>query len=508
MITPEKKVTLMKKPKDLSQIPALDLVARLCEALAAEEIDYCHWKSTTALDRSANGDNDLDLLVSRADVQRFVEILQRLGFKSVLPAPKDKLPGVLDFYGLDCPSGCLVHVHAHFQLILGNDLSKNYRLPLEQPYLASAIERGMFRIPAPEFELVIFVIRMVLKHSTWDSLLLRHGSLSPSERGELDDLVTPANLERVSAVLEKYIPYVNRELFDACLRTLQPKCSLGARILTGERLQRALRCCARYPQFLDVIRKFVNRVEQSLQARVFRCNTRHSMANGGLLVGIVGGDGAGKSTVIDELYRLLAKKINVVKLHMGKPRWSWMTIAARGLLKIGTLLGLYRFEVISEQAIYTGEAGTNRFPGYPALIRMVCTARDRYLTYLKARRFSSNGGLVLCDRYSLPGFMAMDGPQCARLTGSVKSKRFIDWLVKLENSYYQQIVLPDLLIVLKVDPEIAVQRKVDEHETSVRARSREVWDLEWERLPAHIINADRPQAEIIAEIKMLVWSYL
>ncbi|HLO15309.1 MAG TPA: hypothetical protein VK206_10800, partial [Anaerolineales bacterium] len=247
MIAFDREVTFTGDQNNNRQPPALDLVIRLCTALAAEEIDYCHWKSTTALDRSANGDNDLDLLVSRAHVQRFTEILDRLDFKSVLTAPKDKLPGVLDFYGLDRPSGCLVHVHAHYQLVLGNDLSKNYRLPLEQPYLASAIDRGMFRIPAPEFELVVFVIRMVLKHSTWDSLVMRHGKLSPSERAELADLATPTNLERASAILENYLPYIDRALFEACLRAVQPGCNLGARILTGERLQKALKTCARYP---------------------------------------------------------------------------------------------------------------------------------------------------------------------------------------------------------------------------------------------------------------------
>ncbi|HLO18182.1 MAG TPA: hypothetical protein VK206_25345, partial [Anaerolineales bacterium] len=101
-----------------------------------------------------------------------------------------------------------------------------------------------------------------------------------------------------------------------------------------------------------------------------------------------------------------------------------------------------------------------------------------------------------------------DGPQCSRLTKSIKSKGLINLLVKLESWYYRQIMMPDLLIVLKVDPEIAVQRKVDESESSVRARSREVWELAWERLPARIIEADKPQAEILAEIRTLVWSYL
>ena len=60
------------------------VVGILCKTLEAERIDYCHWKSNAALDCSAKGDNDLDLLVGRADIQRFIEILYRLGFKEAL----------------------------------------------------------------------------------------------------------------------------------------------------------------------------------------------------------------------------------------------------------------------------------------------------------------------------------------------------------------------------------------------------------------------------------------
>ena len=65
-----------------------------------------------------------------------------------------------------------------------------------------------------------------------------------------------------------------------------------------------------------------------------------------------------------------------------------------------------------------------------------------------------------------------------------------------------------MLIVLKVDPEIAVQRKVEETEISVRARSTEVWELDWEKLSAFEINANRSKGEALSQIKTLVWEHL
>jgi thymidylate kinase len=480
---------------------ALDLVIKLCKTLAAQKIDYCHWKSNTFLDRSTSGDNDLDLLVNRSHTQCFTEILYGLGFKETLIPKVDELPGVRDYYGYDQKTGKLVHVHAHFQLILGNDLSKNYRLPLEQVYLESSVQGDLFRTPAPEFELVVLVIRMVLKHSTWDSILIRHGQLSSSERHELDDLSTEEALLKVEAVLP-HLPGLSRNLFDLCLQSLQPGSPFWIRVKVGEQLQKVLRSCARYPHWFDVILKFSRRIWHPLLRRGFRYTPKNRFANGGLFIAIVGGDGAGKTTVINELYSWLSDKFEVNKVHIGKPAWSWMTAAIRGILKIGTLLRLYPFEGdVYEESLHQH--------GYPWFIRTVCTARDRYLTYIQARRFSSNGSLVLCDRYPFPGFMKMDGPQCEyAITNSKKTNWFLKFLTNQEKSYYQQIELPDLLVVLKVDPEIAVQRKAEETEMSVRARSTEVWELDWEKLSAFEINANRSKEETLSQVKTLVWEHL
>ena len=192
-------VSFNEKQIEVQQV--LNLVFRLCQTLSTEGIDYCHWKSNEALSRSASGDNDLDLLISRADAEKFTRILFELGFREAQEHVNTRLPGVLNYYGYDAVADRLIHVHAHYQLVLGNDLTKNYRIPVERPYLDSARQAGPFRIPAPEFELVIFVLRMVLKHSTWDAVLMRHNALSLEECRELEYLTTVENLEKAKKVL-------------------------------------------------------------------------------------------------------------------------------------------------------------------------------------------------------------------------------------------------------------------------------------------------------------------
>ncbi len=485
---------------------ALPAITKLCKILKMERIDYCHWKSNAAIDRSASGDNDLDLLVSRAHAQRFTELLYRLGFKEAQVGEEERLPGIRDFYGYDETAARLVHVHAHFQLVLGHDLTKNYHLPIERSYLDSAVQGELFRIPAPEFELAVLVIRMILKHSTWDAILMRHGNLSASERHELEFLLCPRNVEKAGAVLEKHLPCIDRGLFQACVQALQPGCSLWKRIRAGQQLQSKLESCARRPRIADVRLKLWRRLEQPILYRLHLRSFKKRMASGGMLIAILGGDGSGKTTAVDELRRRLDEEFDVIKVHMGKPAWSATTIIVRAILKIGRSLGLYPF--VKEGTEPSLDTNSPSFPGYPWLIREVCTARDRYLSYRQARRFATNGGLVICDRFPLPQIKIMDGAQVGRVTEGIKTNSLIKFLAAVESRYYRQIMLPDLLVVLRVDPEVCVQRKTDETPDSVRSRSQEIWNLDWCETRAHVIDASRSKQQVLSDVLSLVWSNL
>jgi hypothetical protein len=160
-------------------------------------------------------------------------------------------------------------------------------------------------------------------------------------------------------------------------------------------------------------------------------------------------------------------------------------------------------------------------PGYPWLLREVCRARDRYRTYLKAQRFAAKGGLVILDRFPVPQIRLMDGPltgefinqlangpQARRFMSPRPNSRFARALVQIEESYYREIRSPEVLIVLRLDPEIAVQRKVEEDAAYVRERSGEIWRLGWEHTDAHLIDGSKSKTDVLTELKALVWSEL
>lgn len=429
----------------------LPLIEKLSKALESEGVLYCHWKSNAFLAGAAQGEDDLDLLISPSSRQLFLEILHRLGFREALaPKGSTRIPGILSYYGYDETAGRLIHVHVHYKLILGHDMTKNYHLPIESVYLKSAFQGDFFRIPAPEIEWAVFVIRMILKYSTWNAILSGQGKLPSRERQEMEDLQRMATREQVGQVLTKHLPFLELALFDECVRSLQPRCSFWIRFKTGHRLQKALRGCRLRPRWIDIWLQTWRRLSMAVKRRVFSDRLSKRMKNGGLLVAFVGGDGAGKTTVIEGISAWLSPPFALMRIHLGKPSWSGMTVLVRGILKVGRILGLWPFSKVPYD--FTDEKNPGSFPGYPSLIREVCTARDRYLLYIKARKQADKGIFVVCDRFPLPRVISVDGPQIERMTETLPGHRFARLLGKFEKKYYQSILLPDLLFVLRGGP--------------------------------------------------------
>jgi hypothetical protein len=167
------------------------------------------------------------------------------------------------------------------------------------------------------------------------------------------------------------------------------------------------------------------------------------------------------------------------------------------VFRIGRLLGL---------AVEQDEDRARR-PAYLAALRDLCTARDRYRLYLQARRFALGGGIALCERYPVPENPTLSGPRLDAFAPLART-RLGRWLVAAEARYYRHILAPDVLVLLRVDPETAVRRKTDEPADYVRARCQLVWDTDWSGRRVHIVDASRPLAAVLAELKTILWREL
>jgi thymidylate kinase len=484
--------------------PTLALVSALAQALAADRIAYCHWKSNESLASALRGAGDLDLLVRRRDSQRFGEVLARLGFKEARPPASRETPGVLHFYGLDEPTGRLVHVHAYYELVLGDDTTKNYRVCLEESYIASSSAAPVLPLPAPEFEFVLFVIRMVLKHATWDAIVSGRSRLAPGERRELEDLVGRADPRAVERVVADHLPSLDIALWADCISCIRDRRTPWFRASVARRLMGRLAMYGRRRRSSDTLLRMWRRATWGVRRYVIRRPVRKRLVSGGAMIAVVGGDGAGKSSTVDAVSTWLAPALVTTRVHLGKPRRSILTFSLKVLMVAGRSLGLFP----SVRHPTAPPVDRSRLPGHAWSLWHVLTARDRYRDYERARRVVAGGGIVVCDRYPLPQIKLMDG---ARTTWTLELSglgRVARRLALLEKRYYDRIQSPDVLVVLRVEPDIAVLRKQEEDAAYVRRRSEEIWRLSWNGTGAILVDAAQPHADVMAQITSLIWSRL
>lgn len=490
--------------------PVSELVASLLEALRTERILYCHWKSNWRIDEWLSGKGDLDLLVARPDVDRFASVLSRLGFKKSHSPAKGELPGVINYYGYDAKLGRLIHIHAHYQLVLGHDASKNYRLPVERHVLGSVEAIDPIPMPTYEVEFAIFVVRMILKYSTGELLLRRAtgklNRLRDEIRQEYEYLYARIDRSKLAKTAGELFPTIPPTLFDECAEALAAPPSPARMSHFRRLLERSLNSQSRLRPVRERAARLLKLVSSAARTLRLVQPGRKVLESGGSLIAVLGGDGAGKSTCTDDLHRWLGKKFDTRRVHLGLPPRSMITLAVTAAIHFRRYLDRF-----AHAALGTPSEPFDPFdPKVDLLqrIRWLCTARDRYRLYVRIRRSASNGSIVLCDRYPTWKVKQMDGPRIEDSLNGRTPTEVERILIKMEQTYYNRISPPDQLIVLRVDPELAVRRKAKESHSHVARRSSEIWNLDWSDTFARVVDANRPRDEVIEEVRTLIWADL
>ncbi|HEV2672605.1 MAG TPA: nucleotidyltransferase family protein [Gemmatimonadales bacterium] len=470
------------------------LVLELGDALERRNVNYCcQWKGNWKKKRWMSGEGDIDLLVDRSTEPLFSAVLEELGFHRATPPPQSRVAGMESCFGLDPVTGRLIHVHVHYQLLTGGFWTTIYRLPLERALLQSTTHGNVFRTPAPEFELLIFVIRMVQRHR-WRDVLRGEPQWLKAIQGELDALLKKAELHRLAGVMSEHLPTISMLFVDDCLASLRPGYSRWGRVMLRRQLHRHLQSHAKRPPTAQrLMRKAQSLL--TLGGRLGGGSAKKRLAHGGTVIALLGGDGSGKSTCTQELAAWLSGDLDVMTAHLGRPPRSLLTLFVGALLKVWR-----RFKAEPEDP--------TEFPGYLQCVRDVCTARDRHSLYLTARRFALSGGIALCERYPMPQNYELAGPRLDRFADRLSRNVFGRLLLHREHRYYQDILAPDVLIVLRIDPEMAVQRKTTEPADYVRARNISINAADWSGSGAHFVEAGRPLANVIADLKTIIWAEL
>ncbi len=475
-----------------------------------QQVSYCYWKSSRRLHPVFAGEGDIDLLVARKDQHRVQVILAERDFK-LFPSVADRdHPATLSFLGYDERGGQLIHVHLHLQLIIGERLLKNYRIPWEEMLLTRAILHPTLpiRILDPTSEAVLLVVRACLELRRLDPMTLCVWQATTRkfalDRAELAALVDRTTLRDLAAEL------LSDDLADLVAEAFYDEQPLETQI----RLRRRIRNhCAAYRSYNAVEARMRSAwrallwVAGSLNKRVLHAPRpwNRRAPGGGCMVAMLGVDGSGKSTSVATMRAWLGSKVDVVPIYFGTGDGRPSLLLRPFKLMMPLIMRVLKSKPKgASHGKISGPA-----PGllYSLLLMVwaVAVAVDKRKKLAAARRGINRGLIVLADRYPQNQILGFnDGPLLTRLTVVPH------WLRRFEGAAYAlaRRLPPDLVIKLVVTPETAARREPEMDPAIIRERIAALQRLEFPRARVVCVDAERPLGEVIRAVKHEIWSLI
>jgi thymidylate kinase len=497
---------------------SLAAVTGLLGALCDAHVSFCSWKSNEHLAEALRGETDLDLLVARDDAGRFHEVVAQCGLKMLTPPADGRHPATEHFLGFDETSGELFHVHVQYRLVLGEKYAKNYVLPLEWLFLDSPLRRDGVPVPSPEVELVVLVTRCLLKYRlrdvVKDTLQIRSPGVPEDMRREARWLIAQSSAVGVELVLARAEDVLPSDVVREFLEALDGRRAGIKMFRLRAQLRRALRPYRRRGRATAALAYARG---AWLRRRRFpgpHTDLRLTPTAGGTAVALVGTDGAGKSTLVRALDDWLGWKLQTRAYYLGSKEPSRRSRA---------LYLLFRALRRTHRSRSEGSARSDR-PDLAVLATardtvLAChclsIGRDRMRRYRHAQRDVGVGRIVIFDRFPLERLSAgaahrlFDGSHI-RIVLAAPLGRVPEMLASIEARLYRGFRLPDHLVMLQVDPEVAIDRKPDHLPEVLHAKCAafaELADIARSDADADVLPIDANQAAgvVLGDVKRAVW---
>lgn len=495
----------------------LKKVLELFDALEKGGVRYCQWKSNQHLAEAMTGETDLDVLVDKNQAARFESIATWLGYKRFTSQVWARYPGIEDWIGFDDKTGKLVHVHLHYQLVLGGKFVKEHHLPWEDLVLSSAIKDGTFKIfiTDPNLEIILLSIRIGLKTSFFE-LASAFGGRSAIDKhlwkefeylsGQVDEgLVEKYAIdlfgERYGRQFSLIINQQDVRRPDVIFRI---KSILNKSLDQHRRFSRA-----------QVLGIYVFRVFRAVFAKIQRrlniySQTGKRLQASGAIIAIIGCDGSGKSTLSRELQKWLAWKIDVHRIYLGSGDGS-IGLPIKFMKYLASSTGrkvVERPVHVDHQAVKNGHQKPSFLKEIGSGLLDLSIANERRRKVKEANQVRLAGGILITDRYPQNQFPGIyDGPRVSRNGGSSAISRFF---ARLEDERYQEITKlpPDVVIKLYIPLEVAMQRKPGHKSANIQQKAEITQKLKFTGSKVFHIDTSESMDEVLIAAKKAVWESL
>lgn len=515
-------MTSLAPPEAHDVSPSLEALTRLFQAMHLQGIRYCHWKSNLRLEKSLQGGTDLDLLVDRRQHIHFRQLLLAHGIKPLIAPPSQRFPAMEHYLGFDEASGKLFHLHVHYQLVLGEEFIKNFRLPLEEAFLSNTRWLHGVRIPAAELELIVLALRILLKYRDRDALKdilgIRSSKIVSDFLPEVEWLLTQTTPLHLEETLLRFKDILPTEIIRQFLHLLQTNPRQGWALLRlRQRLRHSLHLYRRNSPWHASLDYFLRLWARQKIALGLSPTTRLTLPEGGITLALIGADGAGKSTLTDLLARWLSWKVDTHVYYLGSKRPS----------RRSRVLYLFFRALRRSHRTFAAWFGEQSFPARHLAdlrdtllsLHALSIGHDRYQRYMSGQKQAAAGSFVIYDRFPLSAIdphldtHLLDGPQVAWLTAG-KNTLWLKRICQAEENLYRQMHAPEHVVILEVSPAVSRQRKPDHKPEAIAAKIQALRSLTSQPDPVssglHLIpiSADQPLEQVFAQLKREVWQLL
>lgn len=503
----------------------LEIVRNLIDRLNSEKILYCHWKSNQHVVNAFNGIDDIDMIVNNDDVLKLNIILNELGYKRFRLPEKRSYIGIEDYLGFDNKRGTFVHLHLHYQLTLGEKFLKGYQLPYGKEIINRRIydTENKIYITSHEDEMWLLLIRLALKLRCRDRIKLALGK-------DIFGTFTRAEYEWLKKNMDKNIfSKVTEEKFGEEISIILKN------IIEGELEFKKIHNLKKYIKkkfkifkaFTDVgatITRWdreIFRIRQEIHKRIYKDikSYRRTPITGGKFIAILGPDGAGKSTVINEVYKRLNKMMDVHNVYLGSGdgESSLIRKPLKYIYKIMIDYGVLNRKskrIDSDGNVYREEEkkAASKIRSIGQIPWTYTLSREKKNKIQKAQMFRNKGYVVISDRYPQTQFINIcDGPKYY-LNNKLEKNFVNNILEKCEKKCFDLATSTCLnaVIILKVDSEVAYERKPDEIDVNThRLLMNSILNLEFgENTNKIIVDANQPLEDVINSVLLEIWRNL
>lgn len=493
----------------------LSIVRNLLDDFHSNGINYCHWKSNEHLEAAVNADTDLDVLFDNKQRDLVTRILEQNGFHLFEAVWYRKYEGIVDYIGFDKQSGKIVHVHTHFHLDIGEVGVKSYRLPWEDLVLDNKVYNEEFKIytSSPEVEYLLLIVRTSFKYSPLNKKQNRsignHFNIEAKwlrERAKVRSVLEYSNkmLGEEMTVLVKGIlesGNYNESLFVSLKKLLKSYLAEYRLIKTSRVKKLQLIHFFKQAQYkLGIVFKFpVRRYKRHLPQK-------------GIIVSLMGSDGAGKSTQTKEITKELNKKVDVLFMYMGSGDGS-KSLHRKFIELIFSLRG-GKEEHKSSNKLADAEPKQKKLSSRSFIKQFLLSIKAISLAYEKKSKLKRiekerrRGTIVICDRYPQTSIMGYnDGP---KLSDNLKSSNLIlRTLARYEFESYElaKEIYPNLVVKLIGSLDVLHARRPEMTREEINKKQNGIINLKFDA-PTQVetIDIDKPIIAIKGEILDLLSS--